>query len=148
MYESRTVAQYYTLALGLLLLAIGVAGFVAEAVNAIGKPTFDAAENVTIFRLDLWHSSLHTLAGLLALATWRRADSARMYAITIGVIYLATAAWGFFGPDAGLERDVFGLMQVRLADDIVHAVIGAASVLVGYFSRRHGLYRARRPEFA
>jgi uncharacterized protein DUF4383 len=147
-YESKTVAQIYTLTLGLLLLAIGIAGFVAEAVNEVGGSSFGDAENVTIFRLDLWHSGLHTLAGLLALATWRRADSARIYAIAIGCFYLVIAAWGLLGFATDFEQHVFGLMQVRLADDITHAVIGLASVLVGYFSRRHGLYRPGRAEFA
>jgi len=141
MYESKTVAQVYTLALGLVFVAIGIAGFVAQAtIAATGSGSFDDAPHVTIFTLDPWHSGLYTLAGLLGLATWRRADSARVYTILLGAIYLVVAGCGFVELGFGLGHRIFGLMDVRPADNILHAAISLASMVIGFTSPRHGTY--------
>lgn len=144
MYESRTAAQVFTLALGLALLTIGIAGFVAEAAIAAFASNGFGVRHVTIFFLDPWHSGLHTLAGLLGLATWRRADSARVYAIAIGALYLLVAVWGFTIWSVGPGNEVFGLMHIRLADNIAHAVIGVAGLVVGLASPWHGAYPVPR----
>jgi hypothetical protein len=141
MYESRTAAQIYALVVGLVFLAIGVTGFVTEAVIVTtGSGSFDEDRHVAIFTLDPWHSGLYVFAALLGLAAWRRADSARTFAFVVGAIFLVVGCWGLveFGFDLG--HHIFGLMDVGLADDIAHTVIGVASIAIGFASPQHGEY--------
>lgn len=138
-YESKTVAQAWALALGVTLLVLGIVGFVGQAAIAVfGSSGFTGPADVTIFWLDPWHSALHSIAGLLGLATWRRSGSARAYALGVGVLYLVVAAWGFTAKGLGADNLVFGLMHVRLADNVFHAALAVVSVAVGLATPRHG----------
>jgi hypothetical protein len=150
MYESKTAAQIYTLAVGLLFLTIGMTGFIAEtAIVATGSGGFGEDRHVAIFTLDPWHSGLYVLAALLGLAAWRRADSARMFAFVAGGIFLVVGCWGFVGFGFDLGHHIFGLMDVGLPDDILHVVIGVASFAIGFASPQHGEYPPpRTAEFA
>lgn len=126
MYESKTTAQFYALAVGLVLLALGVAGFIVLGFeNKVVGP---------------WNSTAYTLGGLLGLATWRRADSARAYAIGVGLFYGLLAGWGFLAFAGVVGYPYLGLLSHTLAGAIFHAVLGVASFIIGFTSPRHGRY--------
>ncbi len=126
MYESRTRAQFYALGMGLVLLAIGVAGFIILAFeNKIVGP---------------WNSTAYTLGGLLGLATWRRADSARAYAIGVGLFYGLLASWGFLAFGHVVGYPYLGLLSHTFAGAIFHIALGVVSFTIGFTSPRHGRY--------
>jgi hypothetical protein len=133
MIGSRTAAQWYALVVGIALLAIGgvdLAGSLASAI--FGADGFWGRTHVTVFSLDGGRALLHLAVGLAGLACWRRPVSARVFALTAGVAYAALAAWGLL-----LETQVLWALHTRLADDVLHGVIGLAGVVVGAVSPLH-----------
>lgn len=141
MYESKTLAQWYTLGVGLLMLTLGVLGLAIGPVAGLDASRDDFFSK---FLFEPGHDSLYVLAGLLGLATWRRADSARLYAMTLGLVYLALAVWGFVASGVSTLDPGFGLLAHELEANIFHTLFGAASVAIGFTAPRHGSY----PSFA
>lgn len=125
MIGRKTVAQWYALLVGILLLAMGIAGVLVAAGWALfGSGSFGHAHVLAIFSLEGWGAILDLLLGLLGLATWRRAGSARLYALAVGLAFLAIGAWG-------IASDAWALwvLDTTLADDVLHLFVGALGVI-------------------
>lgn len=127
MTQDKTPAQLYALLFGITLLAVGILGFIANA-------TFHAGSNLDgndfiIFEVNGWHNLVHILSGLLGLALWRRWDTARLYALGFGAVYLAVTIWGFIDGDT-----VLWLIPVDPADNVLHLVISLTGIAAGLVS--------------
>lgn len=128
MYESKTAAQIYALALGLLLLAAAIVGFVLHPLG-LAEDSF-----------DYWHEGSYLLLSMLSFATWRRADSARIFAVASGLIFLALGAWGVAASIAGVKDVGFMLVEPHAVRDALLAALGVTGVAISFFSPRHGDY--------
>lgn len=133
MHESRTAAQVYALTLGLLLLAAAVVGFVLHPLGLAASS------------FDYWHDGSYVLVGLLGLATWRRADSARIFALSCGLLYFVLGAWGVAASIASIEDVGFVLVEPHPVRDGLLAGVGITGIAIGSFSPRHGKYRLPEP---
>ena len=51
--------------------------------------------------------------------------AARRYALWLGILYLALAAWGFV---IGSGESILGFLPVNTADDFLHLVLGLLGV--------------------
>jgi hypothetical protein len=128
MTRDRTPAQLYALAFGVVLLAVGILGFIAD--SSFGTGSNVDGSDLIIFEVNGWHNIVHILSGLLGLALWRRADTARTYALGFGSVYLVVTIWGFITGD-----QVLWLIPVDAADNILHLLIAAAGIAAGLASR-------------
>ena len=128
MTRDRTPAQLYALVFGVVLLAVGILGFIAD--SSFGTGSNVDGSDLIIFEVNGWHNIVHILSGLLGLALWRRADTARTYALGFGSVYLVVTIWGFITGD-----QVLWLIPVDAADNILHLLIAAAGLGAGLASR-------------
>jgi hypothetical protein len=128
MTADKTPAQLYALAFGATLLLVGIVGFIADS-------SFDTGSNVQgsdliIFEVNGWHNIVHILSGVVGLALWRNARTARMYALGFGVVYLLVTIWGFVDGNS-----VLALIPVDTADNLLHLAIAALGIVAGLASR-------------
>jgi len=126
--RDRTSAQRYALSFGIMLLVVGILGFIADSSFGTGSDV-DGSDFI-IFEVNGWHHIVHILSGLLGLALWRRRDTARAYALGLSAVYLVVTIWGFITGD-----QVLWLIPVDTADNIFHLVIAAAGLAAGLSSR-------------
>ena len=127
--DGMTPAQIYCLVFGVIFLLAGIVGFFVNSSFDVGS---DISTNDKLLGLEVngWHNIVHVLTGLVLLAAFRRADTARWTALAFGVVYIAVAIWGFIAGD-----QVIGLIVVNAADNWFHLVVGALAVLAGLASR-------------
>jgi hypothetical protein len=128
MTRDRTPAQLYALLFGIVLLAVGILGFIADSSFGTGSDV-DGSDFI-VFEVNGWHNIVHILSGLLGLALARRRDTARAYALGFGAVYLAVTIWGFITGD-----QVLWLIPVDAADNVLHLLIAAAGLAAGLASR-------------
>jgi len=130
----RTPAQIYALVFGVTLLVAGIAGFFVD--SSFGDLGSDVqGDELIVFEVNGWHNLVHIASGLLGLALAGRADTARLYALGFGTVYLAVTIWGMID-----GNDVFGLLPVNGADNVLHIAIAVTGILAGLASdpRRYG----------
>lgn len=139
MTETRTPAQLYALTFGAVLLLVGILGFIADA--SFGSGSNVQGDDFIIFEVNGWHNIVHILSGLVGLALWRRADTARAYALGFGAVYLVVTIWGFITGD-----HVLWLIPVDAADNVLHLLIALTGIAAGLASREYapGAPRASR----
>jgi hypothetical protein len=126
--RERTPAQMYALLFGVVLLVVGLLGFIAD--SSFGTGSGVEGNDFIVFEVNGWHNIVHILSGLLGLAVWRRRDWARAYALGFGAVYLVVTIWGFITGD-----QVLWLIPVDTADNILHLLIAAAGLAAGFTSR-------------
>src|SRR5215213_11923580 len=127
MTRDRTPAQLYSLLFGIVLLAVGIFGFIADSSFGTGSDV-DGSDFI-VFEVNGWHNIVHILSGLLGLALARRRDTARAYALGFGAVYLVVTIWGFITGD-----QVLWLVPVDAADNLLHLAIAVAGIAAGLAS--------------
>lgn len=113
------LAKLYATVLGAVLLLVGILGFVpALAPNGA---------LLGIFAIDPLHNIIHILSGVVGLAVAFSAGGAyaRYYALIFGAVYGLVTIIGFIQ-----GTTVLGLINVNLADNILHLLIAVASLAV------------------
>jgi lysylphosphatidylglycerol synthetase-like protein (DUF2156 family) len=113
------LAKLYATVLGAVLTVVGILGFIpglAPGGNLLG-----------IFAIDPLHNVIHILSGVvgLAVAFSARGAYSRYYALIFGLVYALVTVIGFVQ-----GTTVLGLINVNLADNILHLLIAVASLVV------------------
>lgn len=115
------------IAFGVIFIIVGVLGFVP----AVAPSTDDGVTGrlLGVFAVDLTHNVVHIVTGLVAVAVGVASEEAsRMYFKVFGVIYGLVALLGFAYGNA----PILGLMANNLSDAVLHAVIAAAALFLGF----------------
>ena len=125
--EERSPAQVFALVIGLTLVAAGIAGFFYNASFDTGD---DLSRDAVIGILDVngWHNVVHIVTGVIGLALAGSYDSARLFALAAGAVYILLAAAGFIAGDGSV---LIGLIPVNTEDNLLHLLIGIAGLGAG-----------------
>ena len=103
--------------LGGVLVLVGILGFVMPS-PLLG-----------LFEVNTLHNVIHLASGALTvLAATQGVGAMRTWGRLFGLVYLAVAIAGFITPD------LFGLMHVNMADNILHVGLAAVFLYVGFLS--------------
>lgn len=115
------------LATGVVFVLIGVLGFIG--------PFVTDDKLLGLFRVDGTHNMVHILSGLAALAASTRRDWSRLFFQVMGVVYALVTVLGLI---AGSGGQVLGLFYVNTADNLLHLVLAAAFLYLGFASKAGG----------
>lgn len=118
-------AKKASLAFGVVFLLIGVLGFVPAFVPG--------GLLLGIFMVGAVHNIIHLLSGVAALAASSSEGYATTYFKVFGVVYTIVTLVGFVQGNT-----VLGLIDVNLADNLLHLAIAAVSLYFG-FGRKHAV---------
>jgi hypothetical protein len=102
------------------LIAVGILGFI---------PGITSGGNLLgIFAVDTVHNLIHLVSGIAFLiAVKKSASAAKTVFKVFGVIYGLVAVIGLFQGDT-----VLGLITTNMADHVLHIVIAAVALFVGF----------------
>ncbi len=127
--QDKTLAQVYAMALGGVLVLVGIVGFLVEPSFGVG----DSAQRGTLILFDIngWHNVVHLLSGIVGLAMAGTAAKARLFSIGYGVVYVLVTILGFVVGDGGL---LLSIIPINTADNLLHLVIAVTGIAVGLAS--------------
>ena len=121
----RTLAQTFCLVFGIVLLAVGVLGFIFASTNFNVGDTLQGDEFI-IFEVNGWHNVVHIASGALLLLAAPKGPLAATVATAFGLVYAVVTVWGFVD-----GNDVLNLIPVNTADNILHLAITALALIAG-----------------
>lgn len=105
---------------GVVFLLIGVLGFVPGITTEEGLL-------LGIFQVSAIHNIIHILSGVAALAGAMSNQYAKLYFKVFGLVYGLVTVVGFIQGNT-----VLGLIDVNLADNLLHAAIAVAALSLGF----------------
>lgn len=105
---------------GVVILVVGLVGFVPALVpNGLV---------LGLFQVDPMHNIVHVLTGALGVVAAKSSDkTAKMYFQVFGVVYALVTVLGFI-----TGTGLFGLLPVNGADNMLHLVIAAVYLYMGF----------------
>ena len=134
--RTRTAVQTAALAVGVVFLVVGVLGFIPGITTDYDQLGVAGRESeallLGVFQVSVLHNLVHLLFGIAGIAMARRVDSARMYLIGGGVVYLVLWLYGLLiGTDSAAN-----FVPVNNADDWLHFVLGVGMIALGVLTTR------------
>lgn len=130
--RSRSPIQSAALVVGLVLLLVGILGFIPGITSNYDELKF-AGHNSDAQLLGLFDTSIllnlvYLLLGVAGLALARTYEGARRYLIGGGVIYLALFLYGAIW---GADESSANFIPVNWADNVLNLVLGTGMILAG-----------------
>jgi hypothetical protein len=122
---ARTLAQTFCLVTGIVLIAVGVLGFI------FGSPDFTVGPGVSgeefiVFEVNGWHNIVHLATGAFLLFMAAKPASAITGALVFGVLYVVVTIWGFVD-----GSDIATIVPINTADNFLHLVLALVALAVG-----------------
>jgi hypothetical protein len=138
----RSIAQWFCLVMGPVLVLVGLLGFLAESrfdTASGGDPGALDGHDFIIFEVNGWHNVVHIAIGALLLVA--AGSAARGAALFVGILYIALCVLGFIATgDGGItfvaKDDVLlKVVPVNNEDNVLHLILGITGV-IAYFASR------------
>ncbi|MFA9444715.1 DUF4383 domain-containing protein [Egicoccus sp. AB-alg6-2] len=123
-------AQYLALAIGIIYVLVGLAGFLVTGFDGFAEPEGDLLLG---FEVNPLHNIVHLLIGAAGLALWSTLDRARTYGWLLAVGYGATFVYGLFVANSDDQANFLALNQ---ADNILHLVSALAGLAIALWPAR------------
>jgi hypothetical protein len=120
------IAQAYAAIVGLVLVAVGVLGFIANPIVS--------SDPGAVFATSAIHNVIHIATGLLALyvAFGLTGETQANGVIGFGALYAAIFVLVFLSPTL---FGLFGQATANAADHALHAALAVSALAVGYLAR-------------
>jgi len=115
--EDASPARLYATLIGAALVAFGILGFFYS--SSFGRPG-EVDDALGVFAINGWENALHVVTGAIGLLV--AGFASRQYALWLGALYVAIAAWGFIVGNGG---EILGLLPVDTGDNLLHLILGA-----------------------
>ncbi|MQA97180.1 MAG: DUF4383 domain-containing protein [Streptosporangiales bacterium] len=134
----RTPIQIAALAVGIVFLLVGIAGFIPGVTTNYEALQFAGHESdarlLGVFEVSILHNIVHLLFGVAGIVLARTAAAARGFLVGGGVIYLVLFVYGLvIGHDSAAN-----FIPVNTADNWLHLVLGVGMLALGFLlGRRH-----------
>jgi Domain of unknown function (DUF4383) len=130
--RERSPIQSAALVVGLVLLLVGILGFIPGITSNYDELKF-AGHNSDAQLLGLFDTSIllnlvYLLLGVAGLALARTYEGARSYLIGGGVIYLALFLYGAIW---GADESSANFIPVNWADNVLNLVLGTGMIVAG-----------------
>jgi Domain of unknown function (DUF4383) len=141
----RTAVQKAAAVVGIVFIVVGIAGFIPGVTTHYSDLKFAGHDSMAkllgIFMVSILHNVVHLLFGVVGLAMAKRFDSARLYLIGGGVIYLVLWIYGLVIDKTSNANFV----PVNTADNWLHFLLGVGMIALGAaLGRRVGTAAAAR----
>lgn len=127
--QARSSAQTWALLLGVLLVAVGIAGFFYNGTFTSNERIHD--DMFGAFSVNGWSNTLHVLLGIWGLAVGSSWAGARNWCYGAGLILIVIAAWGFI---IGSGQSVLSIIPANAAIDWARLILGLIAVLTAVFT--------------
>lgn len=121
--EGSSPARLYATLIGGTLVIAGIIGFFYS--SSFGGPG-KVDDVFGILAVNGWHNVVHIVTGGLGLLA--AGYAARQYALGLGTVYIAIAAWGFI---IGSGESILGFIPVNTEDNFLHLILGVLGVGAG-----------------
>jgi hypothetical protein len=128
---TRTPVQKAALAVGAVFLLVGILGFIPGITTHYDQLTFaghhSEAALLGIFNVSVLHNVVHLAFGVAGIALARTFNSARLYLIVGGAIYLVLFLYGLV-----IDQDSsMNFVPVNNADNWLHLGLAIAMLALG-----------------
>jgi hypothetical protein len=128
---ARRPVQLAAMAVGVVFLLVGVAGFIPGITANYDQLQFAGHQSgallLGIFQVSILHNIVHLLFGAAGLAMARTAAGARNYLIGGGAVYAVLWLYGLLVSDTAPANFV----PVNTADDWLHLVLAVGMIGLG-----------------
>lgn len=114
--ERIAYVRLFSTVTGLLLVVIGLAGFLTPAAFRNPEITSDL---LGFYPVNGWANTLHLAFGLAGLGLARPLP--RLFALAAGIVFLALGVWGILAPDGQL---LLGVLPATRAVNVLNLLIG------------------------
>jgi hypothetical protein len=136
MDATRPLVNRLAMVVGAVFLVVGVAGFIPGITTNYDQLSFaghhSGAQLFGVFQVSILHNIVHLLFGAAGIALARRADTARLYLVGGGAIYLVLWLYGLVVSDTSGANFV----PVNTADDWLHFILGIGMIGLGLIATR------------
>lgn len=120
---TRTPAQLFGLAFGIVYLVVGLVGF---AITGFDNFASETDEKLLVFAINPLHNVAHLGVGALLLIGSGRHDTAKSINLVVGIVYLLLGILGLAG---GVV--VEDLLNNNSADTFLHLATAALAIYFG-----------------
>ena len=133
----RTPLQWASLAVGIVFLVVGIAGFIPGITTDYDMLTFAGHESgallLGIFEVSILHNIVHLAFGVAGIAMARTANTSKAFLIGGGIIYLVLFVYGLI-----IDHDsAANFVPVNDADNWLHLVLGIGMIALGLILSRN-----------
>ncbi|EYR64005.1 hypothetical protein N866_16550 [Actinotalea ferrariae CF5-4] len=127
----RAPYQYLALAIGVIYLLVGLAGFAVTGFD--GFAAHDDSKSLLGFHVNPLHNIVHLIIGAAGVALWKTRRGARTYGWLLAIGYGATFLYGL----VAVNNEDINFLNINGADNGLHIVSALAGLAIALWPDRH-----------